>query len=60
MDKFFLSFPFQWMIFVDEYNIDFFLTVDVLLSSNVILVLDEEHADADQMKKYKLIQGINS
>lgn len=52
MKSVFLGFPFKWVIFVEENDIDFFLTVDVLLSSNVVLVLDEEKGSG-----YKMIQG---
>lgn len=52
MKNVFLGFPFKWVIFTEETDIDFFLTVDVLLSSNVVLVLDEEKGNG-----YKMIQG---
>lgn len=58
MDKYFLGHPFRWLIFVDDENdIDFFITVDVLLSSNVILALDRRREF--EGGQYELIQGEN-
>lgn len=49
LDKFFLAHPFRWLIFVEENDIDYFVTLDVLLASNVILAINDE-------EKVKLIQ----
>lgn len=63
MDKVFLGHPFRWLIFVDENDVDFFITVDVLMSSNVVLVLDDYHELTEDQngsgKEFKLIQGNN-
>uniref|UniRef100_A0A336M018 CSON005455 protein n=1 Tax=Culicoides sonorensis TaxID=179676 RepID=A0A336M018_CULSO len=56
IDKFFLAHPFRWLIFVEKQDVDFFINIDILIASNVVLAINDSPNDGNDMVVFKLQQ----